>query len=73
MRRTIYLSLAALGAATIATAAVMTSTHDGTQSRRAQASTEGVQTHQIRAIASESETPAPSKKGCRRECWFSFD
>lgn len=72
MRRTVYLSLAALGAASIATAAVMTTDQsevNNTVEQRLRATGNTTQTHHMRAVVSESEKSwADSKKECRHRC-----
>ncbi|MBC8145736.1 MAG: hypothetical protein H7X80_09120 [bacterium] len=70
MRRTVYLSLAALGAASIATAAVMTTGPTGLNANAEQqlrAATGTTQTHHIRSSVNESET-SESKRECRHHC-----
>ena len=73
MRRTVTLSLATLGVATIATAAVMTSTPDADVQRARVTTTATSETHHMRPAVSESEAPTTTKRECRRSCWFSFD
>lgn len=72
MRRTVYLSLAALGAASIATAAVVTNAP--TESRaptRVEAHAQGTETHHTRVVSSESQENSGTRESCRKHCpWF---
>jgi hypothetical protein len=68
MRRTVYITLATLGLASIATAAVMTEAPEQRVERRVQTqSTATSTTGEARTVASESET-TETKKECRHRC-----
>jgi hypothetical protein len=74
VRRTVYLSLVTLGAASIATAAVMTTTpsDEPTPGRRAEARVTAT-TERTSAVASETETKSETKRECRKRCRFFGD
>lgn len=73
MRKTVYLSLVTLGVASIATAAVMTTSPSETPSqRRVEARAAGA-THETRAVEGESEKKSETKRECSHDCWFSSD
>jgi hypothetical protein len=75
MRKTVYLTLAALGAASIATAAVVT-TEAPPEPVATRVTMAATATHHIRAVASETESTENTKvtkRECRHHCPFFGD